>query len=427
VIRRLIAVGLAVSVAGCSLSAFDDRRAGAPSQSRGAPDGVASSDYGAAIAPVTLDRPGVAYAVLGRDPLTLTTVTSDDTGGLIQAGIDLTELAPEPGDEVTVAGSPAPVRGMDGAVAVGGLGDDGILLFDARDGDQGPQYRTTFGAEDCGGDPLPDLGRSMAFIRTDLGAPDEPELVALSGSDLVVFVDAKPDFEPTCLRCTLTYGEGLAVTGADIGLNDGDEIFVAVSGQLIVFAGTNVERHSESGADCFTQYTPQISGLDAPVGEVGDGVVIAAGDGGGPAAPEVAMYEPSTERVYVVPNLEDSGPGGLPFVLSGDPDAGAFGTALAFGDLDGDDDAELIIGDPGADVDGLARAGNAVVYDFRDGEPEIVTRLHDSTPVSDQAFGRSLAVAPFTGPAGDTDLLVTGAAGEVFTYFRALPDGDDPR
>jgi hypothetical protein len=107
-------------------------------------------------------------------------------------------------------------------------------------------------------------------------------------------------------------------------------------------------------------------------------------------------------------------PGGGPLdvdCLAGE--ACDFGAALAVGDLATDDDGpELIVGAPGAKVDGIGDAGAAYVYRgadlLADGTAPVAGQVADSTPEENQRFGGGVAAAPM---AGRAELLV-GAVGK---------------
>jgi hypothetical protein len=90
------------------------------------------------------------------------------------------------------------------------------------------------------------------------------------------------------------------------------------------------------------------------------------------------------------------------------------------GDLDsftvanvaGDATSELIIGAPLADDAGETRSG--AVRILNPAGAEVAPPLFDAEAYAEQHFGKSVAVVPFR----DKVILVVGAEGEVFTYFR---------
>jgi len=105
--------------------------------------------------------------------------------------------------------------------------------------------------------------------------------------------------------------------------------------------------------------------------------------------------------------------GGGPLDVACETGTCLFGTALAVGDIATDDEGpELIVGAPGAQVDGFDAAG--AVYVFRgaelmaDGTAAVAGRIADSSPEKGQRFGGGLAASPM---AGREELLV-GAIGQ---------------
>jgi hypothetical protein len=131
---------------------------------------------------------------------------------------------------------------------------------------------------------------------------------------------------------------------------------------------------------------------------------------------------PSINTVFVrLPGTTD------PILISVPITGSNFGYALAAGDLDGDDVPELIIGAPRSDVDGTTDAGGVYIYRYAAGAftPFSTEPLAVASPSSSEQFGKSLAVAPW-GKTGQ-NVLVVGAEGKVFTYFRLAGLYDDVR
>ena len=189
--RRLAAFALLCAAGpACSPGAFDDRRDRAWSDSTGAPAGLPAGDYGVAVAASAAGTGGLTFVVLG-DPPSLTTVSYDRDGNLSRAGIALTGITF--GDAVpTLAAAPEAVSGADRLVAVGGVpSSDVIFLFDARSGADGPTPVGTISASGCGA-AVPGLGQHMVFGYTDLGDWDTPDLVVVTGSELVIFPISTP-------------------------------------------------------------------------------------------------------------------------------------------------------------------------------------------------------------------------------------------
>jgi hypothetical protein len=417
-----LVLAASLSALGCG---FSDRRAEAWSDSNGA-EGVSADEYGVAVAGVTTDLPGATIVGLGLDPVGLSVIRYDETGALVLSGADLPELAnatlPEP---PTLIAAPEPVPGASGLVALGGLGElDQILFYDASSGT--PRAVGAVSGADCGA-PGENLGHAMALGFTSAGVANQIDLVALRGDEVFLFPDLDLDADAhTCFRCQMPQ-DGLAMALIEIGLTAGDEIMVAAGGALIVFNAFQVEEAAEAEAGCFDIRSPQISGLTSPGLEGDFGARLAVGEAPNGGA-VVAGTAPSAGAVYVVPTLSDSGPGGMLQALAAPLDSGAFGDGpVVFLDIDGDDLDELVIGDPGASPGGVSGAGQASVFAFSEDEDyELRGVLFDSTPEADQEFGRSLSLAEFVFD-DDLDLLVAGASGEVFTYFRVFASALDPR
>jgi hypothetical protein len=204
---------------------------------------------------------------------------------------------------------------------------------------------------------------------------------------------ASPGFtEVACVDRPDEAGFGGAMTTGDLEL-DGDD-------ELIVSAGA-----AEGRVDAVYVYEVADLAAAAPT---------CAGDAPGPTAIAV--------------------PGDGPLDVSCRPDGACdFGAALAVGDLATDDGGpELIVGAPGARVDGKSGAG--AVYVFRgadlmaDGTAEVAGRVADSAPEKGQRFGGGVAAAAMAG----REELIVGAIGKgkVFIAYctgvgEDIEDGAD--
>lgn len=438
--RRLVPIAFAAGLgaSACNLSAFDDRRRTAWSDSARRPAGVTSDDFGAAVTTVDRELPGATIVVAGAGPLSISTLSYDDHGARSARGTDLVPRAVDRG--MTIVGALDPVVGADGVVAVGNARTpDEILFYDARSGAAGPSPRGRIEAGACG--ELAGLGQSMVFGLAGVGVAEEPELVALAGSELVVFPDIDIDVdvgvdadEPReCWRCTLADAAmepvmGLQVAVADAGEPDGEEIVVlagpsaAAPAAVLLLAAASVA----DGGLC----SPLVAPIAPPAAD-GLAPIMDVGDVDGNELPDVALAAPDFEKVHVVRDVSTSGPAGPYLVIVAPAGSVEFGTDLAFGDFDGDELEELAVSDPAASpvAEAGPDAGQVTVYRFDMEDDALVPEatLHDSAPERGQLFGRSLAVAEFVAGGEQRDLLVVGARREVFTYFRPFAAADDPR
>jgi hypothetical protein len=149
--------------------------------------------------------------------------------------------------------------------------------------------------------------------------------------------------------------------------------------------------------------------------------------------PAVYVYDPAL-LAAVGPQCNSDAPEPLATVGPGDGpldiecgDACDFGTVLAVGDIATDDDGpELVVGGPGARVDGVSEAGAVWIYRGTDliagGQAPVAGRVAHSSPASSSNFGGGLAVAPM---AGRNELLVgmTGKGKLAIVYCTGV--GED--
>lgn len=415
------ALGLLLAAStGCGRSAFDDREARAWSHSVGPPDGISSAAWGVAISTVDREQPGATIVIAGSDPASLSTLSFDVGGELEQHGVDTASAFPA---APVLAGALDPVAGGKGVIAVAD-GAGGIRFYDARTGDVGPELRATIGSDACA--TSGSLGGALLFALTDPDDDIQPDLAALAGAELAVFRDidlAAIDLDPGCTRCALS-GEGVSLGAGTVDDDDGEDIAVlaAAGDEIAVFTAAQVR--AQDGQGCGTPLLaitpPEPGERFAPplgIGDIEDN-----------EAPEIAVASADGRALFVFHDVA-AGSDAPPVIrLPAPADSASFGAAIAFGDFDGDEVEELAVGDPDASPEGVAGAGQVTLYRYDGEELKPAATLYDSEPQEGQHFGRSLVVAEFgLGGAEYRDLLVVGAEDEVFTYFRATADTEDPR
>lgn len=416
---------LAALALGACVGQFDDLRASAWSDSEPKPKGLPSADFGIFVATVDRELPGATIIVGATDSSSLTTLSYDTTGRSTLGSLSVADDSF--GDATVIVGADGPIPGGDGVFAVGGPATAEIRLFDARTGSEGPAPKGAISAADCDAS-WTTVGIDMAFGTTNVSGLGEYDFVFLADSDLVLITELSADGAPGgCFRCSLP-GAPLSLTMADVSEAEGDEILVVVGqdegpSRLIALDGASVQ-----GADLGTCPASILGAeITGRQGEEDFGARMAAGDFDDEDPPEIALATPSSGKVYLIRNLTTSSENPELITISAAAGGVEFGHAVAFGDFNGDDLDELVISDPSADVESVPGAGRATLYAL-DGElPEVVGTLWDSTPEADQAFGRSLTVAEFISSEDSFDILVVGARNEVFTYFRALSQGEEPR
>jgi hypothetical protein len=262
-----------------------------------------------------------------------------------------------------------------------------------------------------------------------------PDLVATAGNDLVAFPDLDPTAAThTCFRCTPVGGPGstprdvLAVTAADLlSAPPRAELIVTLrdpagldTNVLAYFGADQIQ--IDDGANCFSTSPSNLPGAGVDFGSV-----VAAGDLDGDGTIEVVATAPAAARVEVFPGVGDSGPSGPNLTLASPNASASFGAAIAIGDVDGDGTADLIVGDPGREQDGVTAAGAAVVWSADVGGDLLERAVVAPARSEDgQRFGHVVSVSRFTG-VSDADLLVSATIDALLVYFRAVPAATDPR
>ncbi len=227
-------------------------------------------------------------------------------------------------------------------------------------------------------------------------------------------------------------------------------------GTFFVAAATGDVQESEPfRIHLFVQDGPNSTGMTQVAclnrsGVIGFGGIMVTGDLDGDGNDElitsVAAGAPNREdlvEIWRISDLVDAAPtcnseeivpaamvapGEGPLKISCDPGSDCeFGFSLAVGDIATDDGGpELIVGAPGAKVDGAAGAGTVYVYRGVDliskGTASPAGRVADSSPRKDYRFGGGVAVSPM---AGRNELLVgaTGKGRLIIAYCTGV--GED--
>jgi hypothetical protein len=447
---RRTAVLLLVFVAGCTARDFFGYRDDAPLHVISRPNGYPSSMFGAQIAP-TFYHAGDEFADLvavsaGRSSPTIFYKLSSN-GNLVDVVdpwdeylMDQRDVAESTGSGAALAGLPTWTQReggtlslVTGCVAIGEADAANVHISCVQDGTEldlpgdstGEAFTDGFGLELAAIRPTGGASwllaaatpwfvtvfsaastsdRSAPLYPTYLGEPDRPiaELAAGALADGRIFVaaatenaeegvpprvhlfledaPASPDFtEVACVVRIDEGGFGGAMAAGDLD-RDGDD-------ELIVSAGA-----AETRVDAV--YVYEIADLAA-------------------AAPTCLGAAPDPAAIAT--------PGDGPLDVSCQPEKGCdFGTALAVGDLATDDDGpELIVGAPGARVDGKSGAGAVYVFRGRelmaDGTALVAGRVADSAPEKNQRFGGGVATAAM---AGREELLVGATGkGKVFIAY----------
>lgn len=207
-------------------------------------------------------------------------------------------------------------------------------------------------------------------------------------------------------------GPGTADDDAEIIVGVGPDDRDMPMSELRIYSPDQLRGTSLSG----TEQAP--SPCEAPLVPI----PVAAGDVG--AAITATKFNPAavlSDLVYSAPSINKVfvrfGDSGLTQELTITNIGSEFGYALATGNVDDDPEPELVIGAPRSNVEGETDAGALYVYDFDLGIGELAqtTMYTTSQPSASERFGKSVAIVPWSATA---NVLVVGAEGKVFTYFR---------
>lgn len=438
VTRRFLAstlgASLSLGLGACNFSEFDDLAEEAWVDRVESPSATSSRQYGEALVATPLREAGTNVVVLGKFRASLSLLQYDDEG----VRQPITAVDPRPTLSFsTFSDNPALAADRDSeriafAVVQGdNIDPTRVAVYDGRD--ISSPFKSVILSEQLlvGGQRLHNINAG-GITFTDLpgfGEDTEDEIALTRGPQVALIQDyavSEADTDTTYAVKGCLHGDdddwGFGVAIADVLPDDehaGPEIVVGTGAQLrtgssrvLIIDPASVT--PESGA-CTILET--ISSTEDP-GDLGAVVTQAQ-------FPDVADEAPGAELddlIYSAPTINKvfvrfGGGGGVE--INPGEDGADFGDSIATGDLDSDGIPELIIGAPRSDPDGVTNGGSVYVYKFRSTPSlgfDLVETLHPGEPVNEERYGKSVAVAPFG--TGDRNVLVVGAEGEVFTYFR---------
>lgn len=430
---RLLA--LAVLAAGCDPSVFGDLGDSAWVVSSGAPSGIGGTGFGAGLVAPALVEPPDGFAVVGlaQSPAAIGTIEADLTGsidglgGPVTLGGEVLSILPAGS---AFAAAPVPVAGVAGGLIAVGLPNleingvrGAVSLHDAAKIDQ---VRAGFSNPSSDG-----YGRELVLLDP-AGDGSAVDLIVASNTELFLYADVggvTDENSATPVSCSLASSAILALVAADLDATDGDEVLAVIDdggaqNEIVVLNSATIA--AAGNGDCFE------AGVREPLARFGGdfsaapdfGFASAVGDSDGNGDNDfVALSSPTTNDVFLWDEIDLDDPPDSLEALDPGPGAADFGFSLAAGDIDGDGNDDLVVGDPGGTVDGEA-AGAVTVFLAADESNSIV--LHDAQPDGGQRFGRSVVVAPFF-EAGSLvrGALVVGADEEIFSYFRTSASPTD--
>lgn len=425
--RALGFLGLAVlpsALVGCVWTSFDELRDDVWVDSVGAIEG--SSKFGEAVMEATAGQPagGTTIGVLGRNQASVSFLTYTSDGKRDLKTVDLTNafMLVNTFDENPVYAADAASDEIAVAALTGALTEQPAL----RGLKLGLFHGGTFQGVNPGFEPPAELSNDPTVESRRHEPPTAmafggslEALVSRKGQLLHVALDGTPG---AWTACALPDGNeaAYAIAHADVDGVAGDEWVIASApvgvdaapdnGRVwIVPDATTFGDASALPPACPTPANEIVSGgTGIPLG-AGSQIAIAPADSGFGAGPRVVVSSPGAGGKISIIDFTQTPP-----VLTqlASPEVADLDSFTLADIVDANPGLEIVVGAPLADDAGPTRAG-AVRILKADGTAA-VEALHDADPKTEQHFGKSVAVVPF----GDQQVLVVGAEGEVFTYFR---------
>lgn len=222
-------------------------------------------------------------------------------------------------------------------------------------------------------------------------------------------------------------GFGSAVGVADVDLDGDADLLIGAAGQGLVYvAYREGPPHAPrfEVRDCLGPLGPKGVGWH-PLGSTRFGGHLVVGELDGDEEVELLVGAPGRGDGHGAAFLFGvGGPLLGPPLLIPAPAPGEFGRAVALGDLDGDGSTDLVIAAPEAEVDDLT-AGRVWIYPGPiDGPPQVGVELCNPWPVEDGDFGHQLSIDPggsshptlHVAAPGNTNSAGFQGAGQVLSY-----------
>lgn len=422
------ALVVALALGACDWRTFDELADEAWADSAGSPGDLNAGEFATNVA-FSGGGDGVTFLVSGQRPDGVAMIAYDPAGSLSSAGESILAGGGSPNPD-TLPAHPAmagDASSTEGAIAIG-LAENGFTMGRVL------VYRPS-GPSLLQSVPIgTGVVTALAFGATNKAANSTAtDIVATTGDQVNVLGGYELE---ASLRTTASCGFGrdraFAAAVADIDSSSAEsEIILAIGNEsmsgaastVLILDGLTVEAANADLTDtsCVANGRTALAELAAPADEADFGAALVVADFDGSGGFDVAVGAPSSNKVYIYMNVDLAGGApAAPTEVSGPSGSDRFGETLAAGDFDGDGNDELVVGDPGATVDGTANAGRAYIIPSDGGFGTVFT-LGDASPEADQSFGRGLAVGSFS---GSGTVLAVAARNEVFTYFRTALSTD---
>lgn len=427
-----IVLALGATAAGCNWTVFDDLADETWVDRVTKPDATDSRQYGEVVLATPRRAPGTNLVVVGRADPSISQLQYDANGTRQPvASIDPTG----PLQFVSLAENPAFAVDTDtnriALTVVQGENTDPtrIGVYDGTALSSTGPSRSIILPQAAGSPPRANLlaeGITFANLPTHpAGGNDKKELVVARGPTLLVI----QDFELAdggastfaILGCTHGDDWSYEVAVGDVdATHAGPEIILATGGerrdgpsrvQIIAPEQVSMPYTAPGGCNALGELTSP----DQPM-DLGAQLAVAR-------FPDDAATENQDDLVYSAPSINKvfvRFANDMRAEINPGDEGSDFGDSIAIADIDPmSDGPEVIIGAPKSDRGGVTNGGAVYVFTY-DGAAAQKFRqlavLGPAEPEAEEHFGKSVTVAPFG--TGTDKVLVIGAEGEVFTYFR---------
>ncbi len=382
---------LAISAGACNWMEFDDIAKDTWVDTTGAPGGVNSSDFALGLAEANNEAASPAetkqLAVISRSDLTLAFVAYDAAGKLSsRQTIALSTSASGPFDSLPAS----PIYASDprsGKVAVASVGK--VAVGDPSKATLDSAVLTN-SVNSAGVTFLQVAGKTYVASSTERGT----------------FLVDPATSPPTVINCTAPAAISRVVALGTISSGGAEQLVIWYQNSGMMRSELAMHTVAVAGSTCTltavgAPYTdlslpnrdqyPLIEGARIVTLPGGDSVAVSD-----PIKGQVTIHKSGSTTVSTVP---------APNVAS-----------LAVGQLGAD--TYLFAGSPNQEIDGVTNAGRVQATLLTAGVPAATPALtlYDSSPDTEQRFGRAVALVPFTD--ATSPIVVVGADDEMFSYFR---------
>ncbi len=434
-------------LAACNWAVFDELADEAWVDRVTKPEATDSRQYGVALVALPMRDVGTQAFVLGKSRASLSTLGYDDEGK--RRAVNAADPRPTLSfasfpDRPALAGDPDSDRVAFTVVMGENVDPTRIAVVDGRTLESVKSVVLVAQTEVDGTMRHNIYAEGISFATLPaFGMDTIKELVIARGPQLVIMQDySEADSGTTfalkgCRAADAMFDwsySAIVANVVDDTTHAGPEVLISVgeerrdgASEILVLDPAQITQPYDTAGSCEmnSPALQRITSIEAPP-DLGARLVAAQFPDVVDPAPGFAL----DDLVYTAPSLNKVfvrfGGGGAAEVTPGESGS-EFGDSVVVADLFDDDGIpELIIGAPRSDPFGVSNGGSVYIYRFHaTPQPgfDLAMTLHPAEPVEEERFGKSVTVAPF-GATGTGVVLMVGAEGEVFTYFRTAEYAD---